>query len=64
MAKGHERRPAGHAIPALEELGDGQSVTKSQVQDAYQAGTADAFLYTPDGHLRDLRATIVPDEIE
>lgn len=60
----HEDRAEKHAVPSLEEAGDGLSVTRAQVQDAYQAGTADAILYTPDGHLRDLRATIVPDEIE
>ncbi|ACV59608.1 hypothetical protein [Alicyclobacillus acidocaldarius] len=64
MAERHERRAPESEAPWLEEASDGLSLTKAQVRDAYQAGTADAILYTPDGHLRDLRATIVPDEIE
>ncbi|AEJ44790.1 hypothetical protein [Alicyclobacillus acidocaldarius] len=63
MAERHERRASKGEALGLEEASDGLSLTKAQVQDAYQAGTADAILYTPDGHLRDLRATIVPDEI-
>ncbi|WP_062309754.1 hypothetical protein [Alicyclobacillus sendaiensis] len=63
MAERDVRRATGGKTLWLEEAQDGLSLTKAQVQDAYQAGTADAILYTPDGHLRDLRATIVPDEI-